>query len=66
MLAKTGDDAINDLDDLLAAAAIRCVAVDAAQATLPRNAYRRYGKGRSRAGLNFGDCLSYALAAAMN
>lgn len=26
------------------------------------DAYRRYGKGRHRAGLNFGDCLTYATA----
>lgn len=25
-------------------------------------AYDRFGKGRHRAGLNFGDCLSYAMA----
>ena len=27
-----------------------------------RRAWRRYGKGRHPAGLNFGDCFSYALA----
>ena len=26
------------------------------------SAWRRYGKGRHPAGLNFGDCFSYALA----
>jgi ribonuclease VapC len=26
------------------------------------DAYRRFGKGRHPAGLNFGDCFSYALA----
>lgn len=26
------------------------------------DAWRRFGKGRHRAGLNFGDCFSYALA----
>jgi len=26
------------------------------------DAHRRYGKGRHRAGLNFGDCLTYAVA----
>jgi ribonuclease VapC len=66
MLAKTGADGLSDLDDLLATAAVRCVATDSAQATLARDAYRRYGKGRSRAGLNYGDCFSYALAAATN
>jgi ribonuclease VapC len=32
------------------------------QARIAREAYRDFGKGRHRAGLNFGDCLSYALA----
>ena len=26
------------------------------------DAFRRYGKGRHRAGLNFGDCMAYAVA----
>ena len=26
------------------------------------DAYTRFGKGRHRAGLNFGDCLTYAVA----
>lgn len=62
MLAKTGEEGVSDLDDMLAAAAVRCVAVDAAQAILARDAYDRFGKGRARAGLNFGDCFAYALA----
>lgn len=32
------------------------------QARLAHEAYRRYGKGRHPAALNFGDCLSYAAA----
>lgn len=32
------------------------------QATLARDAYRTFGKGRHPAGLNFGDCFAYALA----
>jgi ribonuclease VapC len=66
MLAKTGPDGVGDLDDLLAAAAVRCVAVDATQAQIARDAFERFGKGRSSAGLNYGDCFSYALAAATN
>jgi ribonuclease VapC len=27
-----------------------------------RRGWRRYGKGRHAAGLNYGDCFSYALA----
>ncbi len=65
MQAKTGDDGVADLDALLAAIAARPVAVDAAQAYLARDAFTRFGKGRSSAGLNYGDCFSYALAQAM-
>jgi ribonuclease VapC len=60
--AKAGDDGVADLDRLLRAAGVRCVAVDAQQALAARTAWVRYGKGRSPAGLNFGDCFSYALA----
>jgi ribonuclease VapC len=66
MRAKTGDDGVADLDDLLAAAAVRSMAVDSAQAYLARDAFTRFGKGRGAAGLNFGDCFSYALARAMD
>jgi ribonuclease VapC len=54
---------LDDLDDLLAFAGVRVMAVDAAQAHVARDAWLRYGKGRSPAALNFGDCFSYALAA---
>lgn len=66
MQARTGDDGIADLDDLLSAGAVRCVAVDRTQAQLARDAFRRYGKGRAPAALNFGDCFSYALARTAN
>ena len=36
--------------------------VTAEQAEVAREAWRRYGKGRHAAGLNYGDCFSYALA----
>jgi len=29
---------------------------------IARSAWRKYGKGRHAAGLNFGDCFAYALA----
>ncbi len=38
--------------------------VDAAQAAIASDAYRRFGKGRHPAGLNLGDVFSYALARA--
>ena len=36
--------------------------VDAEQADIAANAYRRYGKGHHPAGLNLGDVFAYALA----
>jgi ribonuclease VapC len=64
MLAKTGPDGVSDLDELLAAAAVRCIAVDSAQAALARKAFAQFGRGRAPAGLNYGDCFAYALARA--
>jgi ribonuclease VapC len=66
MLAKTGPAGLTDLDALLASAAVRCIAVDEAQARIALDAFDRFGKGRSPSGLNYGDCFTYALAAAMN
>jgi ribonuclease VapC len=36
--------------------------VTAEQTDVGREAWRRYGKGRHTAGLNYGDCFSSALA----
>jgi ribonuclease VapC len=50
------------LDPFLQRAGIETVPVDESQVLLAREAYSIYGKGRHPAGLNFGDCFSYALA----
>ena len=42
------------------------VAVTPEHADQARRAWRRYGKSRHPAGLNFGDCFSYALARALD
>lgn len=59
---RFGLPAVQRFDDLLHASGIRIAAVDVAQAHAARDAWLRYGKGRSPAALNFGDCFSYALA----
>jgi ribonuclease VapC len=41
---------------------MRQLPVDAEQVEIARSAWRKYGKGRHAAGLNFGDCFAYALA----
>jgi ribonuclease VapC len=50
------------LDDLLRDVEISVEPVTLNQARIAREAYRDFGKGRHRAGLNFGDCFAYALA----
>ena len=59
---RAGDEAGRDLDLFLLDAEIRVVPVDLQQLSLARLAFRRFGKGRHAAGLNFGDCFAYALA----
>jgi len=49
-------------DDLLRDVQIAVEPVTLNQAQLAREAYRDFGKGRHRAGLNLGDCFAYALA----
>ena len=53
-------------DDLIRALDIEIVPVTAAHAVLARRAFTDFGKGRHPAGLNFGDCFTYALASAQN
>lgn len=60
--SRFGESGGRELDLWLHRASVDLVAVDAGQAEAARVAYRRYGKGRHRAGLNYGDCFSYALA----
>ena len=43
-------------------ASIEITAVETETTALALDAFRRYGKGRHRAALNFGDCFAYACA----
>src|SRR6516162_955123 len=60
--SRKGEAGGRELDLLIYPAAIEIVAVDQDQAELARIAWRRFGKGRHPAGLNYGDCFAYALA----
>ena len=64
--SRYGPDGMRDLDLYVAKAQVTLAPVDAEQAHLARDAFRKYGKGRHRAGLNFGDCFSYALARSLS
>ena len=60
--AKKGEPGGRELDLLLQQARIQTVPMTAEQFEVARSAWRSYGKGRHPAGLNIGDCCSYALA----
>jgi len=53
-------------DDFFRASRISVEALTPRQAEIARQAYRDFGKGRHKAGLNLGDCFAYALAKEMD
>ncbi len=59
---RQGPEAANDLHILLDRLGVDIAPVDVDQAHAALAAWRRFGKGRHPAGLNFGDCFAYALA----
>jgi len=60
--SRYGPEGLRDFDRLISRAGIELVAVNEEQGQLARSAFSRFGKGRHRAGLNYGDCFSYAAA----
>ena len=60
--ARRGEAAGREFDLFLHQANVDVVSVDAEQVEIARLAWRKYGKGRHPAALNFGDCFAYALA----
>src|SRR2546428_6159433 len=62
--ARKGELGGRELDSLIHKAEVVVVPVDAEHVSEARRAYRRFGKGRHAAGLNFGDVFAYALAGA--
>jgi ribonuclease VapC len=64
--ARKGPEGTKALAELMACTNIEQVAFDASQAEVALDAWRRYGKGRDPAGLNIGNCVSYALARTTN
>jgi ribonuclease VapC len=63
--SRYGAEGLRDLDRFISRANIELIPVDAEQGQMARSAFSRYGKGRHRAGLNFGDCFSYAAAVSL-
>ncbi len=66
MFARYGDAGEVEVDQFLFRLGIKIVPVTEEQAEFARIAYRNYGKGNHPAGLNYGDCFSYALAKSLN
>lgn len=60
--ARLGAAGKVQLDSLLLRIGADVRPVDAATAHIALDGWRRYGRGRHPARLNFGDCFSYALA----
>jgi ribonuclease VapC len=66
LTGRAPDDTKDRLGDLLRSSGIMLVPFSEAHAEIAREAYRRYGRGRHKADLNFGDCMSYALAKSLD
>lgn len=59
---RLGDAGVREFELWLQRLDIETIPVDAEQADMARRAWRRFGKGRHAAALNYGDCFAYALA----
>jgi len=59
---RRGEHALAEIDLWLATIDASIIPADAELVDMATQAWLAYGKGRHPAGLNFADCLSYALA----
>lgn len=66
LLGERDAVASREFDRFFRRSAITIEPVTLEQAQIARQAYRDFGRGRHPAGLNFGDCLAYALAKALD
>jgi len=60
--SRFGETAHLHLDKWIITAAVEVIVVTRDQVEAAREGFRRFGKGRHPAALNFGDCFSYGLA----
>jgi ribonuclease VapC len=61
---RAGETGLKWLDAFIETQGIRISALTERHAKIAQAAFMTYGKGRHPAGLNFGDCMSYAVAKA--
>ncbi|HEX3970054.1 MAG TPA: type II toxin-antitoxin system VapC family toxin [Stellaceae bacterium] len=62
--SRLGGAGSREFELWLVRAGVEVVAVDAEQTDIACRGWRRFGKGRHPASLNYGDCFTYALAVA--
>ncbi|MCC6990224.1 MAG: type II toxin-antitoxin system VapC family toxin [Acidobacteria bacterium] len=63
LAGRRGTPSGRELDDLVRELGITVVPFGEAEWQAALQAYARFGRGRHKAALNFGDCLAYATAA---
>lgn len=64
--AAFGEEGATDLRNFLTMLDVQIEPFGLLEADYASYAYRQFGKGRHEAGLNFGDCLSFATATSQN
>ena len=64
--SRGSDRAVRHVETLIRQGNIAIVPLTAEHAYIAEQGFSTYGKGRHSAGLNFGDCFSYALAKALD
>lgn len=65
MQSRYGDAGEREVDAILQRIRVDVVPVSLQHVDMARSAFRRFGKGRHPAKLNFGDCFAYALSKAL-
>lgn len=60
--ARLGPRGVLNLQAVMRAAGIEVAGFTADEAQMAAEAWRRFGRGRHPASLNYGDCMSYAMA----
>ncbi len=64
--ARHGEPGGRELDRIASNLGLAIVPLDAGHIAAALEGFRRFGKGRHRAALNFGDCCAYGLAKALD
>lgn len=62
--SRRGKPSLNEVVELIEELGVTIVPFDTLQMSAAVGAFERFGRGRHKAALNFGDCLAYGTAAA--